>query len=428
MQRPNVPGRGHSRQTKLVQRTISNLNDANGEFMDNGPDDSEVCIVAVHHPNACCWSVLLQVPSGPNVLWQNWGANQGKLDPGPKWCWPVWKQVSALVSKQVVTYNALPKQCPTRDMVFVDVNLSINFRIGPDVQRVQDFVFYMGAERLDGYLYFQVEESIRTLVQGVTYDKVNDLRSEFSGEMLRTLQSKVGPFGVDILNVKITDVALPRELQERLEKTTAFRTRLEEEEKTHNFAMQQIKNTHLQKMAEIKQSVNIESQRINAEATRYEIEMDEKMSVAESDRKVQTENANADMVVKITKCNGDVKVAQYQGRENADRLVQTSSILAEKDLRAATLEAATATREAQAKGQSAKHLAQALETRAKAEGEAAVNLEEKRRFEQRLRLGALDAEFASRGRKVLSGHAGESVMRSFVMARDELSDNATRSA
>jgi len=54
---------------------------------------------------------------------------------------------------------------------------------------------------------------------------VNDLRSEFSGEMLRTLQSKVGPFGVDILNVKITDVALPRELQERLEKTTAFRTR-----------------------------------------------------------------------------------------------------------------------------------------------------------------------------------------------------------
>ena len=49
-----------------------------------------------------------------------------------------------------------------------------------------------GAERLDGYLYFQVEESIRTLVHSVTYDKVNDLRSEFSGEMLRTLQSKVG--------------------------------------------------------------------------------------------------------------------------------------------------------------------------------------------------------------------------------------------
>ena len=39
-----------------------------------------------------------------------------------------------------------------RDMVFVDLNLSINFRIGPDIDRVQDFVFKMGAERLDGYL------------------------------------------------------------------------------------------------------------------------------------------------------------------------------------------------------------------------------------------------------------------------------------
>jgi hypothetical protein len=46
----------------------------------------------------------------------------------------------------------MPKSCPTRDMVFVDLNLSINFRIGPDIDRVQDFVFKMGAERLDGYL------------------------------------------------------------------------------------------------------------------------------------------------------------------------------------------------------------------------------------------------------------------------------------
>ena len=40
------------------------------------------------------------------------------------------------MSKQTVTYNAMPKSCPTRDMVFVDLNLSINFRIGPDIDRV----------------------------------------------------------------------------------------------------------------------------------------------------------------------------------------------------------------------------------------------------------------------------------------------------
>ena len=208
----------------------------------------------------------------------------------------------------------MPKSCPTRDMVFVDLNLSINFRIGPDIDRVQDFVFKMGAERLDGYLYFQVEESIRTLVHSVTYDRVNDLRSEFSGEMLRTLQSKLSLFGVEVSNVKITDVALPFELQERLEKTTAFRTRLEEEEKNHNFSLQQIKNTHAQKMAEISQKVRIEKQRLDAEARRYEVEMDEKVSVAESARKVKVENAKGVMEVGVTKAKGMIEVAQYQGK------------------------------------------------------------------------------------------------------------------
>ena len=44
------------------------------------------------------------------------------------------------------------------------------------------------------------------------------------------------------------------------------------------------------------------------------------------------------MVVKITKAHGEVKVAQYQGREGADRLVQTATIESEKMLRAASLQ------------------------------------------------------------------------------------------
>jgi hypothetical protein len=53
-------------------------------------------------------------------MWSNFGANQGKLDPGMKTCWPVWNSVSVVVSKQVITYNAAPKKCPTKDMIFVD--------------------------------------------------------------------------------------------------------------------------------------------------------------------------------------------------------------------------------------------------------------------------------------------------------------------
>ena len=101
---------------------------------------------------------------------------------------------------------------------------------------------------------------------------------------------------------------------DRLEKTTAFRTRLEEEEKNHNFSLQQIKNTHAQKMAEISQKVRIEKQRLDAEARRYEVEMDEKVSVAESARKVKVENAKGVMEVGVTKAKGMIEVAQYQGK------------------------------------------------------------------------------------------------------------------
>ena len=117
-----------------------------------------------------------------------------------------------LVSLQLVTYNHAPK-CPTRDHVFVDLDLSVTLKVNKE--QVSKFVFEMGAERLDAYLSFQVEESIRGLVYDVTHDRVNDMRGEFAEDMLAVLQTKVERFGVDIKAVKITNVALPNILQER---------------------------------------------------------------------------------------------------------------------------------------------------------------------------------------------------------------------
>ena len=74
--------------------------------------------------------------------------------------------------------------------------------------------------------------------------------------------------------------------------------RLEEEQKNHAFSLQQLLNTHAQKLASINQNVNIERAKLDAEATRYEIEMDEQTSKAESDRRVKTENARGRMQVR----------------------------------------------------------------------------------------------------------------------------------
>jgi hypothetical protein len=417
----SAQGRLESLRTRLVQREVQSLDEVNSTFADNGPGGNEICIVIT--PKAAqCFTLLQQVPSGPYVLWQSFGADQGGfLVPGGHWCWPGWRTVSHIVSKQLFTFNAKPKKCPTRDSVFVDVNLSINLSIASDYERVKAFVFGLGAERLDAYLLMQVEESIRTLVYGVTHDRVNDLRSEFANEMLSTLQSKLSKLGVDVQNVKVTDVALPVELQKRLESTTAFKTRIIEAQKNHEHKLQQLANGHEQKMAEIHQKYSIELQQLNAEVDRYEVSMDEKLSMATSERKVDIERALGSREVAATKAKGEIAVAQYDGRAQKDAVVSSAAIDSEKKVRDATVDAKKRVVEAVATEKLSKNLAEARTAEASAQGKYAEKTIKKKQFEHKMKMNQLDAKMASQGRFLFdSSNGGTDVLKSFVSIREDV--------
>ena len=99
---------------------------------------------------------------------------------------------------------------------------------------------------------------------------------------------------------------------------------------------------------------------------------------------------------------------------------QTETIRSEKQLRDALREANTARLEAEAKKTSSVYLAQAMEASAKADGDAAERYEKKKLFEQHLRLGDTDAEFANHGRKVIMGDAAKGIVASFTDARNAL--------
>ena len=192
------------------------------------------------------------------------------------------------------------------------------------------------------------------------------------------------------------------------------------------------------------------------------------MSVAQSDRKVRCEVARGAMEVAVTKSRGAVEVAQFEGRADSEKTVSTTSIECEKviatrapfgaesssrvrsrfntalarpphvgvpplppprpplpplrrqALRECKLAASTQVKAAEAKKTSAGFLAQARETEAKATGEATLQVEEKLRYEQQCRLATVDGLLASKGRKFLSGDAGDAILKSFVMVRDDL--------
>merc|ERR1711988_1294412 len=105
--------------------------------------------------------------------------------------------------------GAPSRSVPTADNVMVDINLSLTFAIGPSFDDAVAFVYLLGCTRFDEFLAAEVEEGIRGLVYSVTHDRVNDLREEFAQGMLAGLAKKFLPFGVQIRNVKITEVKLP---------------------------------------------------------------------------------------------------------------------------------------------------------------------------------------------------------------------------
>lgn len=57
----SAAGSGASRRTRLVQRNIHDLGDANREFMSTGPNQDEVCVMVVPVNSACCFNCWLEV-------------------------------------------------------------------------------------------------------------------------------------------------------------------------------------------------------------------------------------------------------------------------------------------------------------------------------------------------------------------------------
>ena len=112
----------------------------------------------------------------------------------------------------------------------------------------------------------------------VSHDQVNDLKGEFADDMKNVLQAKIDDFGIEIMGVDITEVALPNDLQERLGKTTSLETKITEERKTPEYNKQQLSNEHAQDMKAVAQEFNLEERSILANLERYLIEMDEKVS------------------------------------------------------------------------------------------------------------------------------------------------------
>ena len=173
----------------------------------------------------------------------------------------------------------------------------------------------------------ETEESIRGLVYSVTHDKVNDLREEFAVGMLSTLNSKVNMYGVQVMNVKITDVKLPPDLQDRLEKTTAFKTKMSEQEKIHENRVRVLEDEATRLIETIRKSNSRKLQEIKADRTRYEIERREMEETARGKARVEEIKAMTEADVALKKSLGWETVEKVKARQDAEALLKKTHVI-----------------------------------------------------------------------------------------------------
>ncbi|EQC40578.1 hypothetical protein SDRG_02466 [Saprolegnia diclina VS20] len=177
-----------------------------------------------------------------------------KMWPGLNMFWPSYYRVSHIVTNHAVTYSAPVQRCATSDNVMNDIDISINFQVDDAVK----FIYLLGFNELISQI---TEEAIR-LVHSVRHDQVDDLREVFASGRKKDLNQKfIYLLGFNELISQITEEAirlvhsvrhdqvddlreefasgrkkdlnqkLPEKLSGTLERTTAFKTKMEEQEK-----------------------------------------------------------------------------------------------------------------------------------------------------------------------------------------------------
>merc|ERR1719230_2009364 len=212
----------------------------------------------------------------------------------------------------------------------VDINLSLTFSIGPGAEAAEAFVYTLGTSRFDEFLSSEVEEGIRGLVYSVTHDRVNDLREEFAQGMLGSLSRKFLPFGVQIKNVKITDVALPRTLATNLEQTTTFRSRIAEVAKKHENSIRVLQDESAQQLEAIVRTNARRKQDLLAQCQRYEIEHKEIIDEIVGSTRVTEIDSQSKLEVAIAAAKGNLEVATAEGAKEAEEIVRRAQIAADK--------------------------------------------------------------------------------------------------
>jgi len=371
------------------------------------PDDRWIC------------SCFLTVPSGVSCIHQRFGKDarpEALADPGLT-CSPACNRIAYCVSQQAQTYDAPVKSCPSADNVMVDCDISLVFVVGPQPTDVKKFVYLLGALRFDEFLYAAVEEAIRHLIRNCKHTEVYELKGNSDNrvrEMLDNLNKKFNKFGVVFQTCAITAVKFKRDLQELLQATTEYKSKIEEQQKKQKNLMDEIAYTQGRELKELGQVNARKIQELQAKHARVQIERQKLMTEAAGRAEVAVTKAKEIAKVNETRAESQKQVAYNAGLKKKEEMLADARARDKQGRIKAEQEAKTEIYESVQRMEVAKNLGAALVSEAEAEEKAAASLKIKREYELEMAKLEVLQELARTGNIIISGDVGEKLINTML--------------
>merc|ERR1719411_2111719 len=346
-------------------------------------------VPVVFNPVRGCCATHIVIPKGFVALVNRHGRYVGKWGAGLKWA-PPWVNVSHLVPEQYVVYDTPVKECPTQDNVMVTIDVTLVFKIQTDDEKATyNFCYKLGPRGLDEMLKAFQEESIRGMTRKRKYNEIYDLMDSQQDKQMdaqrRELNDHFSQFGVEITDISVTNVHLPKEFADTMQEATVWHNRnmfktLQQEYELRKIEVREAEAKEKQKLKEDLEKFTAEKDKDVADLRKKKKLVD---AVTDQQLAVVRENEKADVLA--IKSNAELVVAKL----NSQRDVRLSQIRsggsAEADKIKIETETYVQTKRADAEKEIAANNAQSLALTSAAEKFAAVQLKAKRKYEAKMR-------------------------------------------
>lgn len=141
----------------------------------------------------------VRIPEGVSALLARGGRYERTVGPGIHFLMP-WIQVTHLVTRREIPFDAPSVEVPTSDNVRATVDTLSLFQITDPYK----FVYNISADDFDSVFLAANQEQVRRLVRGITVDQVHDLPRADLTDFVHDLSASVERYGVTIVKVVIT--------------------------------------------------------------------------------------------------------------------------------------------------------------------------------------------------------------------------------